>query len=122
VHRQCDRRAGGARLAQQVQHHEVVNGSLEADGCDRDVGGAELGGIGFALVPQHVCLVDEEERGGQFTQLVDARAVWRRVNLRALTDVFDVAVPKPLHRLGRDVRPSANSAYEAVSIAASVTG
>jgi hypothetical protein len=43
--------AGGLGAAQGVEHHEVVNDALVAGSGDGDAGGAELGRVGFALVP-----------------------------------------------------------------------
>jgi hypothetical protein len=40
--RLLDRRVGGVRFAQGVQHHEIVNDALVADGGDRDAYLAQL--------------------------------------------------------------------------------
>ena len=44
--------ARGVRLAERVEHHEVVMDAVVADGCDRDPGEPELCGVGLALVAQ----------------------------------------------------------------------
>src|SRR4051794_10113906 len=45
---------GGVGVAQGVEHHEVVDDALIAGGRDGYAGGAELVGIGLALVAQDV--------------------------------------------------------------------
>src|SRR5688572_12038633 len=50
---------GGVRglgAAQRVEHDEVVDDALVADGGDGDAGGAQLVGVRFALVAQNVGL------------------------------------------------------------------
>jgi hypothetical protein len=60
--------------AERVEHHEVVRDAVVADGRDGDAGRAQPGRVGFALVAQHVGLVDDHERRRKAGELLVARA------------------------------------------------
>ena len=51
----------GVGVAQRVDHHEVVDDALEPDGGHRDPSLAELGGVGLALVAQHIGLAHDDQ-------------------------------------------------------------
>src|SRR5580700_9677034 len=56
---------GGVSVAQGVEHDEVVDSAVIAHRGDRDPGGAQVGGVGLALVAQHVGLAVDDQRGRQ---------------------------------------------------------
>src|SRR5919109_854507 len=66
--------AGRVRLAERVEHHEVVDGTVVADGRDRDLGGAQACRVGLALVAKHVGFVDDHQRRRHAGELVVAGA------------------------------------------------
>jgi hypothetical protein len=62
---------GRVGVRESVEHDEVVDDSVVADGGDVVTGGAELGGVRLALVPQYVCLVSDHQRFRQALELVE---------------------------------------------------
>src|SRR3954463_11081620 len=63
---------GRVRVAERVEHHEVVDRAVVADGRDRDSGGAQARPVRLALVAQHVGLVDDHERRRDSRELLVA--------------------------------------------------
>ncbi len=55
-------------FADRVQHHEIVDRAIIAYGGHGHARRREITGIGFALVAQHVILVDDHQRGRQAAQ------------------------------------------------------
>jgi predicted ATPase len=52
--------ARGVGLAHRIEQHEVVDDAVVAHGRHRDAGHSQLGGVGLALVAQHVGLADQQ--------------------------------------------------------------
>ena len=68
-----DRAVVAAVSAEGVEHHEVVDGAVVANGGGAHSGCGELAGVGLALVAQDVVLVDDDEGVGQPGEVVEAR-------------------------------------------------
>ena len=60
------------RVAERVEHQEVVRDAVVADGCDRGSGRAQSRRVGLAFVAQYVGLVDEQEGGREAGELLVA--------------------------------------------------
>src|SRR5215470_4089040 len=60
----------GVNAAERIEHHEVVNDAVVADGRDGDAGRTQPRRIGFSLVAQHVGLVDDHQRRGETAELL----------------------------------------------------
>ena len=61
---------GRVGLPKRVEHDEVVDDALVAGRGDGDAGGAEVVGVGLALVAQHVGLTGDDECGRQAGELL----------------------------------------------------
>ena len=94
-----DRGARRVRVAERVEHHEVVRDAVVADGCDRVPGRAQSRGVGLALIAQHVGLADHHEGRREAGELLVAGAQRGRERLQAPLDVGLVGVPEPGHHL-----------------------
>ena len=90
---------GRVRVAEGVEHHEVVRDAVVADRGDGDARGAEVRRVRLALIAQHVGLVDDHERRRQPFELLVGRPQRRGERLRAPLEVGLVGVPEPGHRL-----------------------
>jgi hypothetical protein len=64
----------GVRAAQRVQHHEVVDDPLVADGGHRHARLAQPGGVRLALVAQDVRLGGDDQGRRQAGQLLGGSA------------------------------------------------
>src|SRR4051794_8475919 len=69
-----DRGARRVRIAQCVEHQEVVRDAVVADGGDLVAGRAKSRGVRLALVAQYVGLADDQEGGREPGQLLVAGA------------------------------------------------
>src|SRR3954471_12045726 len=72
VDRLFERRARSGRFAKRVEHEEVVDDAVEPDAGCAHPGFDELARVGLPFVAQDVVLVDDHERFGQASELVEA--------------------------------------------------
>ena len=70
--RLLDRRVGGVRFAQGVQHHEVVDDRLVADRCHRDACFAQLVRVRLAFVAEDIRFTGDHEGRRQTRELLEA--------------------------------------------------
>src|SRR6478752_1538349 len=87
----------GVGVGQDVQHHEVVDGSAVADGRDGNSGGAQTSGVRLALVAEHVSLRRDHHRRRQTGQLLQRSTQRGRGDLGTLVGIGRVLVPEPEH-------------------------
>jgi hypothetical protein len=69
-----DGSTGRVRVAERVEHHEVVRDAVVAHGRDRDTGLPQPRRAHLAFVAQYVGFVDGQERRRQAGELLVARA------------------------------------------------
>ena len=90
-----------------VEHHEVVGDEVVAHTGGGNPGLDELAGVRFALVAEHVVLVDDDQRRGQAAQVVEGGLQRGRGDLRSPADVGEVGVQNHAMLLARRKGPSA---------------